>query len=74
MRSNKFRTFAGAALIAAAGIGAAAGAAGAAPLSLTESATPIEAEPPAGGTGSAEALLPVLLPLLTGSAGETPPQ
>lgn len=71
MRS-RFSTFAAAVSIAAAGVGVAAGAASAAPLPLTESApvnqtgTEIQDE----GTGSAAQLLPALLPLLTGSAGE----
>ncbi|MEU4313817.1 hypothetical protein [Nocardia sp. NPDC024068] len=62
MRAQRFRTFAGAVFIAAAGVGAATGAANAAPLPLTEAApvTGDGTEAPAG-TGSAETLLPLLL-------------
>lgn len=69
---TRFSTFAAAVSIAAAGVGVASGAASAAPLPLTESAPVTGTEIQDEGTGSAEQLLPALLTLLTGSAGEIP--
>lgn len=74
MKAKRFRTFAGAVAIAAAGVGTAAGAASAEPLPLTEAA-PVTGDVQGDeGTGSADALLPLLPLLLSGSAEGQPQQ